>query len=51
MPGPGPADTGAGTAGSGLGVTADSGSCTAPEYLNLDRGKISASQEAAVGFC
>lgn len=51
MPGPGPADTGAGTAGSGLGVTADFGSCTAPGYLNLDRGKISASQEAAVGFC
>lgn len=51
VPGPGPADTGAGTAGSGLGVTADYGSCTAPGYLNLDRGKISASQEAAVGFC
>lgn len=51
MPAPEPADTGAGTAGSGLGVTADFGSCTAPKNLNLDRGKISASQEVAVGFC
>lgn len=50
-PAPEPADTGAGTAGSGLGVTADFGSCTAPKNLNLDRGKISASQEVAVGFC